>query len=105
MAVMQTIKDNPWKILLGSSGTIISLVATLFTLDARYAHAADVEKDKAQTQQIIKQTSQELRKQMLEDKIFELDIKKSQMPNEKLSPVDNAMRERYQRQLRDIKSQ
>jgi len=57
MAVMQTIKDNPWKILLGSSGTIISLVATLFTLDARYAHAADVEKDKAQTQQIIKQTS------------------------------------------------
>lgn len=102
MPVMQTIKENPWKILLGSSGTIITLVGALFTLDARYAHAADVEKDKKQIQQVVKETTMTLRQQMLEDKLFELDVKRAESPQQRLAPVDAALAARYKRQLDDI---
>lgn len=102
MAMMQTIKENPWKILVGSSGTIITLVATLFTLDSRYAHAADVEKEQQQVQKLIRATTSNLRKQMLEDKLFELDIKRGQAPNQRLTPIDSALAERYKRQLDEI---
>ena len=102
MVVMQTIKENQWKILLGSTGTIITLVATLFTLDARYAHAADIEKDKQQIQQTIKSEVVNLRKQKLEDKLFELDIKREQAPNQRLSPIDAALAARYKRHLDEL---
>lgn len=102
MPVMQSIRENPWKVMLGSSGTIITLVATLFTLDARYAHAADVEKDKKQIQQVVRETTTGLRKQMLEDKLFELDVKREQTVNQRLSPVDAALAARYKRQLEEI---
>lgn len=102
MPVMQTIKENPWKTFLGSSGTIISLVAALFTLDARYAHAADVEKDKKQIQQVVRETTLNLRQQMIEDKLFELDVKKAQSPTQRLTPIDEALASRYKRQLDDI---
>ncbi len=102
MPVIQAIKENPLKVFFGSSGTIITLVGALFTLDARYAHAADVEKDKVQTQKIIQDTTSNLRKSMLEDKIFELDLKRSQERTQQLSPVDKAMKDRYERQLKDI---
>lgn len=104
MPVMQTIKENPWKVIMGSAGTIISIVVALFSLDARYAHAADVEKDKTETTRAIERNTQILRKQMLEDKLFELDFKRAQTPDRKLSPLEDALRERYQRQLTEIKS-
>ncbi|HEY6434968.1 MAG TPA: hypothetical protein VIY47_00125 [Ignavibacteriaceae bacterium] len=103
MQVMQSIKENPWIVLLGSSGTIITLVAALFTVDSRYAHAADVERNYQQMQQAVQQTSNNLRKQMLEDKIFELDVKKGQQEG-KLSPVESALLERYKRQLKDLEN-
>ena len=102
MQVMQTIKENQWQILLGSSGTIITLVATLFTLDARYAHAADVAKESQQIHLAVKSAVSNLRKQNLEDKLFELDIKKEQAPNQRLSPIDSALAARYKRQLEEI---
>jgi len=102
MSMMDTIRSNMGKVAFGSAGTIITIVGTLFTLDARYAHAADVEKDKAQTQRIIQETSTTLRKQMLEDKLFELDAKQAATRNGRLPPVEAAMKERYERQLRDI---
>lgn len=102
MQLIQAVKDNPWKIMLGSSGTIISLIAALFALDARYAHAADVEKDKQVTQRVIQETTSTLRRQMLEDKLFELDVRKAQDKNQRLSPIDEAMRARYQRQLEEM---
>ena len=89
-------------VLLGSSGAIIALVGALFTVDARYAHAKDVEKDRQQTQQVIRDTSLVLRQQMLEDKLFELDIKQETSPERRLSPVDSALRARYARQLDEI---
>lgn len=99
MSMADTIKSNPGKILLGSASSIIAIVGALFTLDARYAHAAEVEKDKVQTQRIIKETSQTLRQQMLEDKLFELDVKEAQR---KLDPVEAALKERYKRQISEI---
>ena len=102
MSVVETVKNNPGKIIFGSASTIISVVAALFALDARYAHASDVEKDKQQTQQIILETSRSLRQQMLEDKLFELDVKKEQSRDRRLSPIDSALKERYQRQINEL---
>lgn len=104
MPVSDIAKSNTTKLLLGSAGSIIAVVAALFTVDARYAHAADVEKDKAQTQKVIRDTAIVLRKQALEDKLFEYDVKKAQSPERKLTPIDTAMQERYKRQLDDLKS-
>lgn len=104
MTVMEKVRENPWKIILGSSGSIIALVGALFTLDARYAHAADVERNKKETQQIIRETSTVLRKQMVEDKLFELDVKEAQA-NGRLSPIDSALKERYKRQLKELREQ
>jgi hypothetical protein len=100
MTISDTIKNNPWKIIAGSSGSIIAIVTALFTLDARYAHAADVEKDKIIIQRTVKESTSMLRQQLLEDKLFELDIKRAQPVG--LTPVDSALRERYQRQLREL---
>lgn len=99
MNITEILKNNMWKITLGSSGTIITLVGALFTVDARYAHAADVEQERVQTHRIIQDTTQTLRRQMLEDKLFELDIKRAQSRDQKLSPIDQALKDRYQRQL------
>ena len=103
MSVTESIKNNTGKIILGSASSIIAIVGALFTIDSRYAHAADVERDKAQSSRIIKETSQTLRLQMLEDKLFELDVKKAQS-NGNLSPLDTALRERYKRQVEDLTS-
>jgi hypothetical protein len=96
------IKENPWKMFFGSASSIIAIVGALFALDARYAHAADVQRDKAETQRFIEENTMSIRRQMLEDKIFELDLKKSQNKNQQLSPIDQALRDRYQRQLDDL---
>lgn len=102
MQILQTMKDNPWMTLITSSGSIFAVVAALFAIDERYAHAADVSQYNTQTTQTIRQTADSLRKQMLEDKIFELDVKKSMYRDGKLPPVEQAIRDRYQRQLDEI---
>lgn len=103
MTMVETIKNNPWKIIFGSASSIIAIVGALFTLDARYAHAADVDRDKARTERIIIETTTNLRRQMLEDKLWELDIKKEQSPTGRLSPYESALRERYIRQLDELR--
>jgi hypothetical protein len=95
-------KTNMGKLAFGSAGTIIAIVAALFAVDERYAHAGDVARDKLQTQDLIQDTSQTLRRQLLEDKLFELDVKKEQTKDQKLQPIDAALRERYKRQLDEI---
>ena len=97
--MLEFLKTNFAKVAFGSIGSIIAIIAALFSLDARYAHASDVDKAKLQTQDLIQDTSQTLRRQMLEDKLFELDMKKAQAKDKQLQPVDAALRERYQRQL------
>jgi len=96
--MMEAIKAH-LKGLLASAGAAIAIVAALFTIDARYAHADDVKKEQVQIQLVVQQTTTNLRKQLLEDKVFELDMKKSQ---QKLNGVEEALRERYTRQLKEI---
>ncbi len=102
MPTVETVKNNILKVAFGSIGSVIAIVAALFAVDERYAHAADVGKDKLQTQDLIQDTSQTLRRQLLEDKLFELDVKKAQAKDQKLPPIDAALRERYQRQLDEV---
>lgn len=102
MSIKETAKNNIGKIAFGSVGTIVTLVTALFTVDARYAHSADVNKDKINTQDLIQDTTQTLRRQMLEDKLFELDVKKAQAKDQKLPPVESALHARFARQLNDI---
>jgi hypothetical protein len=85
----------------------ITLVGALFTLDARYVHAEENKKEVITTQQKIEQTQKlitqatnNLRKASLEDKVFEIDVKIAQ---KKASPIDTALKERFLRQLEEIK--
>lgn len=98
----ESVRNNLGKILFGSAGTIIAIVTALFAIDGRYAHAEDVQQTKIETQQLIQETSRTLRKQMIEDKLFELDFKKAQSRNQQLPPMESAVRERYQRQLDEL---
>jgi hypothetical protein len=102
MQMPQSVREHPWTALITSSGAILAVVTALFTVDARYAHAKDVESDKQKVESVIREVSLDLRKQMLEDKLFELDIKREQSPQQRLSPVDAALHSRYQRQLNEL---
>jgi len=102
MTLLAFFKNANVKFIINYSGAFISLIAAVFALDSRYAHATDVEKENSKTQQVIQETTQTLRKQILEDKIFELDMKKAESRNQKLEPLDSAMHERYKRQLREL---
>jgi len=104
MSIVDSVKQHPYKAVLGSATSVIAIVTALFTLDSRYAHAADVEKKEKETKLVIQETASTLRKQMLEDKLFELDVKKAQAPNQRLSPVEQAMQERYHRQLQELQN-
>lgn len=103
VSLINAIKNHPIKALLGSISSVIVIVSALFAVDARYAHAAAVEKEIQETQRIIKETSKQMRQQSLEDKLFELDVRKAQSPRQQLSPIDSALRERYERQLDQLK--
>jgi hypothetical protein len=106
VSIVQTIKNHPMVAVLGSAGSIIAIITALFALDARYAHANETRADKVQIQHLIKETSKTLRTQMLEDKLFELDIKIEQqrIQRQQPSPVDMALKERYKRQLDELTS-
>lgn len=102
MAIIQSVKENPLKFLFASSGTIITLVGALFAIDARYAHEIDVNQNLTNMKSQIQKSVVYIRKQNLEDKLFEFDMKSSQSKNGKLSPVDQALRDHYQTQLNDL---
>lgn len=104
MSMLEVVKHNPGKMLLGSASSIIAIIGAMFALDARYAHAADVEKTKTETKQIILQTALTLRKQNLEDKLFELELKRAQTKDQKLTPMDQALYERYKRHSQEIEA-
>lgn len=102
---MNALRENPTKILLGSAGSVIAVVTALFAVDARYAHAADVEQAKTNIQRSIESSTMTIRQQMIEDKLFELDLKKAQTPRKELAPIDAALKQRYERQLNELTRQ
>lgn len=77
-------------------GAIVAILGSIWALDNHYASAADVEKmDRSFSTQI-----NQLRQEKVEDELFALDVKK-QSQNGRLSPVDQAMYERYKRRLQE----
>ena len=102
MSLFSSFKTNIGAIMFGSAGSVIAIVGALFTIDARYAHATDVQKTNNETQKQIIESTNSLRKQMLEDKLFELDLKKTQDKKQQLSPIDQALSDRYKQQLNDL---
>lgn len=76
-----------------------ALITGLFAVDSRYVHAADFEKyQKEQTVQFqsIKTSFLLIRKQMLEDQLFQLEIKKNLNDSEKLT------KRRLETQIQDL---
>ncbi len=99
--------------------TISLFIGAVLTVDTRYAHAQALKEEvsktseavaesekrtqvllKAQTVEMRMQT-QILRKQLLEDKVFELDAKRD-TTKRALAPVDEAQYRRYSRQLEEV---
>ena len=101
MSLLSSFKTNIGAIMFGSAGSVIAIVGALFTIDARYAHAADVQKTNNETQKQIIESTNTLRRQMLEDKLFELGLKKAQ-DKKPLSAIDQALSDRYKQQLNDL---
>ena len=80
--------------------SISILVGTVLTFDARYVHASALEEFKQEHVRTIQQVTKDnqsqitqLRRQTLEDKIFELDVKRGR------SPTERAILDRYKREL------
>ena len=109
MGIKAAVEENPVKSVASVVAAAGVIVAAVFGVDERYAHAVDVQEYKAstvveirsQTQQMQVQT-QVLRQQMIEDRLFELDMRAGQG---QLTPVESAQQQRYLRQLEDIKNQ
>lgn len=71
-----------------------SIAAAVFFGDDRYAHARDVEVIRLTLVQAIK----EVRKETIDDKIFELNL----IPEAKRTDAQRAMLERYKHQVEEI---
>lgn len=87
------------------TGTIIG---SFLTVDSRYAHSDEVSKLKTEQQQVIiqnrydlLQSSNLIRKQMLEDKIFDLQL----IPEKDRTQYDKAKLNKYQSDIKDINDQ
>lgn len=84
------------------TATILSIVATLaggwYFMDGHYAKAGDLKDLKRE----FKQDSIDTRKKQVEDKIFELEFKRSQTPSQ-FKALDDALLNRYNRELRDLR--
>ena len=80
-------------------------VGAVITIDSRYAHAGDFADLKIQQERAIQTNRNEvryavdqLRKQTVEDKIFEIEL----VPVPKRSMADNARLEKFKRDVSDI---
>lgn len=98
-------KNKPIAFIVSIAAGIGAIISMFLTIDERYAHAADLSNLKVEQQQVIRQnrfdlqqSTNTLRKQSLEDKVFEIEL----TPVEKRSPYDNARLEKYKRDLADI---
>jgi hypothetical protein len=94
------VKENPLKSLAAFLSSVAVVLSAVFTVDTRYAHAKEVEtlKKDAKTQIL------ELQRSNLDDKVFELEIRKSTKPKE-WSSTDQLMLERYKTKMEAVEKQ
>lgn len=76
-------------------GSVIS--AALFA-DDRYAHATEFNYHTQEMKRDVKQIAKEVRRQLLEDKIFELDL----VPEHQRTQAHRALMNRYKQQLQEL---
>lgn len=107
MAIPPIVKENPIKAVSSLVAFVVTVIGTFLTVDDRYAHAVDVQEYKAATSQEIQQQTTALQQQLIilrqqavEDKVWELDVKRGQ---QSLSPVEEAQYKRYIRQLDELR--
>lgn len=110
MAIPKTVQEHPIKILASILTLVSMLVGGVLTIDSRYAKASDFEEQQQIIHDSAKQNKIEfnysidqLRKQTLDDKIFEIEL----IPENKRTAVDKARLEKFKRdaQAIDIKWQ
>lgn len=94
------------KILLGSVSIVGTILGAFLTVDSRYVLASEFEKYQRQSDATLARQIREvqvqgilLRKQLVDDRLFELDMKRDQG---KLNPVEEAQYRRYQRQQEEL---
>lgn len=104
-ACVQLAKDNP---ILTTGGILVSIALGAIAFDSYYAHAADLKQmsQTVNTQLEINRLSGEVaflqsRRSTLEDKIFEA-TQRIARDQPKPNPVDTAIQQRYQIELRDV---
>ena len=93
----QIVKENPLKSIaafVGSAGVILGAV---FAIDSRYAHAGDLEIQSLTQQRQIT----DLQYSNLDDKVFELEIRKSSAPKT-WSQTDELMLQRYRSRRAEV---
>ena len=83
-----------------SFGAVVAILGSIWALDTHYASAADV----AQLKQDLGAQIQQMRREKVEDILFDLDQKKAAQHG-KLSPADQANYERQRRRLKEIQDQ
>jgi hypothetical protein len=95
-------KDITLRAIVGIVSSLGVLVGAVIAVESRYVHAADLEQFKQEQVRAFKQQSadsqitvNELRKQMLEDKIFEIQL----IPPSRRTDVDRARLDKYSRDL------
>lgn len=105
MSTVDAIKENPIKAASGIIASLSIILGAIFALDARYVHAGDISEIKADQTRAIQQLTSDnqvqvnsLRKQMLEDKVFEITL----IAPSKRTDADRARLDKYQRDLEEI---
>lgn len=104
--IVQKAKENPLAALITAATAIGTIIGMFLSVDSRYAHSDEIEKLKVEQQQVIRQNRFDLqqsanfiRKQQLDDKVFELEL----LPLEKRTIYDTARLNKYKSDLEDIK--
>lgn len=95
------VRENPIKSTVSALTLAIGLFAGVISIDSRYAKAEDFNKQQQALQQNAKDTAfaiDQLRKQSIEDKIFEIEL----LPEDKRSQYDKARLEKYHRDIKTI---
>jgi len=98
--VPKVAQENPIKFAASTIGALSIIVTSAFAIDGRYAHSTDTDNKIQQIQEQTNRSIDYLRKSQIEDKLFEIDLKKGNKGQ--LSNTDQALRNRYQQQLDEI---
>lgn len=98
--IVDVVQSNPLKSLAAFVGSASIILAAVFGFDDRYAHAGDLLRYQNQVQSQLT----EYRMQDLENRVFELELRKGNLPAT-WTPSDEAILGRYKRQLMGTKQQ